>query len=90
MDGQVTPELEVALRQDGGDGLTGAGVEVGGGLRYEGGGFTLEAMARSLVSDGDDAVEYQEWVRICCSSARLAPMVEAVVAGDANLRYAGE
>ncbi|MYC70652.1 MAG: autotransporter domain-containing protein [Gemmatimonadetes bacterium] len=61
MDGQVTPELEVALRQDGGDGLTGAGVEVGGGLRYEGGGFTLEAMARSLVSDGDDVVEYQEW-----------------------------
>ena len=61
MDGQVTPELEVALRQDGGDGLTGAGVEVGGGLRYEGGGFTLEAMARSLVSDGDDAVEYREW-----------------------------
>ena len=61
MDGEVTPELEVALRQDGGDGLTGAGVEVGGGLRYEGGGFTLEAMARSLVSDGDDAVEYQEW-----------------------------
>ena len=60
-DGQVTPELEVALRQDGGDGLTGAGVEVGGGLRYEGGGFTLEAMARSLVSDGDDAVEYKEW-----------------------------
>ena len=61
MDGQVTPQLEVALRQDGGDGLTGAGVEVGGGLRYEGGGFTLEAMARSLVSDGDDAVEYKEW-----------------------------
>ena len=61
MDGQVTPELEVALRQDGGDGQTGAGVEVGGGLRYEGGGFTLEAMARSLVSDGDDAVEYKEW-----------------------------
>ena len=61
MDGQVTPELEVALRQDGGDGLTGAGVEVGGGLRYEGGGFTLEAMARSLVSDGDDKVDYKEW-----------------------------
>ena len=61
MDGQVTPELEVALRQDGGDGQTGAGVEVGGGLRYEGGGFTLEAMARSLVSDGDDEVEYKEW-----------------------------
>ena len=61
MDGQMTPQLEVALRQDGGDGVTGAGVEVGGGLRYEGGGFTLEAMARSLVSDGDDSVEYQEW-----------------------------
>ena len=44
-----------------GDGQTGAGVEVGGGLRYEGGGFTLEAMARSLVSDGDDEVEYKEW-----------------------------
>ena len=61
MDGQMTPQLEVALRQDGGDGQTGAGVEVGGGLRYEGGGFTLEAMARSLVSDGDDEVDYQEW-----------------------------
>ncbi len=61
MDGQMTPQLEVALRQDGGDGQTGAGVEVSGGLRYEGGGFTLEAMARSLVSDGDDEVEYQEW-----------------------------
>ena len=60
-DGQMTPQLEVALRQDGGDGQTGAGVEVGGGLRYEGGGFTLEAMARSLVSDGDDEVEYKEW-----------------------------
>ena len=60
-DGQMTPQLEVALRQDGGDGQTGAGVEVGGGLRYDGGGFTLEAMARSLVSDGDDAVEYKEW-----------------------------
>ncbi len=61
MDGQMTPQLEVALRQDGGDGQTGAGVEIGGGLRYEGGGFTLEAMARSLVSDGDDEVEHQEW-----------------------------
>ena len=58
MDGQVTPQLEVALRQDGGDGETGAGVEVGGGLRFEGSGFTLEAMARSLVAPPGD---YNEW-----------------------------
>ena len=58
MDGQMTPQLEVALRQDGGDGETGAGVEVGGGLRFEGSGFTLEAMARSLVAPPGD---YREW-----------------------------
>jgi len=58
MDGQMTPQLEVALRQDGGDGETGAGVEVGGGLRFEGSGFTLEAMARSLVAPPGD---YKEW-----------------------------
>ncbi len=60
MDGQMTPQLEVALRQDGGDGQTGAGVEVGGGLRFEGGGFTLEAMARSLVAPPGDG-DYKEW-----------------------------
>ena len=48
MDGQVTPEIEVALRQDGGDGLTGAGVEVGGGLRYEGGGFHVGSYGTEL------------------------------------------
>ena len=32
--GTVVPSLEVGLRQDGGDAETGAGVELGGGLRY--------------------------------------------------------
>ena len=91
MDGQVTPELEVALRQDGGDGQTGAGVEVGGGLRYEGGGFTLEAMARSLVSDGDDEVEYKEWgAHLLLQRSAGTEWSGAVAAGDADLRHAGE
>ena len=32
--GKLTPSLEVGVRVDGGDGVTGAGVELGGGLRY--------------------------------------------------------
>ena len=32
--GAVTPSLEVGVRYDGGDGTTGTGIEIGGGLRY--------------------------------------------------------
>ena len=56
----VVPSLEVGLRYDGGDGVTGAGAELGGKLRYHDPayGLTLEGRARVLVTHRDD---YEEW-----------------------------
>ena len=55
----LTPSLELGLRHDGGDGLTGGGVEIGGGLRYRdpATGLTIEGSGRVLT--GQD--EYREW-----------------------------
>ena len=49
-DGSVTPFGEVAARHDGGDGATGAGLEVAGGLRYRSasGRVRFEVQARML------------------------------------------
>ena len=49
--GGVTPSLEVGVRFDGGDGATGAGVELGGGLRYAnpGGNLTVSGTVRTLL-----------------------------------------
>ena len=57
--GSLTPSLELGLRHDGGDGLTGGGVEIGGGLRYRdpATGLTVEGSGRVLT--GQD--EYREW-----------------------------
>ena len=57
----LTPTLEMGLRHDGGDAETGAGVEVGGGLRYADPalGLTVEAKARTLVAHEDS--NYREW-----------------------------
>ena len=57
----LTPTLEMGLRHDGGDAETGAGVEVGGGLRYADPalGLTVEAKARTLVAHADSG--YREW-----------------------------
>ncbi len=55
-----TPSVEIGLRNDVGDGETGNGVEVGGGLRYanEATGLTVAWQARTLFShSGDD----EEW-----------------------------
>ena len=54
------PSLEVGLRYDGGDGVTGAGAELGGKLRYHDPAFglTVEGRARVLVTHRDD---YEEW-----------------------------
>ena len=55
-----TPSVEIGLRNDVGDGETGNGVEVGGGLRYanEATGLTVAWQARTLLShSGDD----EEW-----------------------------
>ena len=46
----VTPFSEVALRYDGGDGLTGSGVEVAGGLRVSAKALQIEARGRVLAS----------------------------------------
>ena len=49
--GKLTPSLEMGVRVDGGDGVTGAGVELGGGLRYAnpGGNFTIAGNVRTLL-----------------------------------------
>ena len=57
--GMVTWFGQVAVRQDGGDGETGGGAEVTGGLRYDSSGrFGLEAKARMLAMHAAD--EYEE------------------------------
>ncbi|MDE2944917.1 MAG: tandem-95 repeat protein, partial [Gemmatimonadota bacterium] len=54
--GTVTPKLEVGARHDGGDGATGFGVELGGGLRWTdpGMGLSLDLSGRTLLAHGDD------------------------------------
>ena len=55
-----SPSLEIGVRNDGGDGETGTGIETGAGLRYSdaASGLTLEGRARTLLSHGGD---YEEW-----------------------------
>ena len=55
-----TPSVEVGMRNDSGDGETGSGVEVGGGLRYahEETGLTVAWRARTLLGHGGD---HEEW-----------------------------
>ena len=48
--GKVTPFGEVAFRNDGGDGQTGNGVEVAGGVRVDTNSLTLEARGRFLAT----------------------------------------
>ena len=45
-----TPFLELAVRQDGGDGLTGTGLEVAGGLRHRAPGIDVELRGRWLAA----------------------------------------
>lgn len=56
----LTPTLEVGVRYDGGQAASGAGVELGGGMRYDDHsvGVTLEAQGRALVPLDDSS---QEW-----------------------------
>ena len=58
--GTLTPALELGVRNDGGDGMTGGGVEVGGGLRYAAPalGLMTEASGRMLLAHEGD---YREW-----------------------------
>ena len=57
--GRIRPALEVGARYDGGQGMAGAGVEVGGGLHYaDRSGLTIEGRGRMLVAHQSG---YQEW-----------------------------
>ena len=69
----LTPTLEVGLRHDGGDAETGAGIEIGGGVRYADPalGLTAEAKARGLVAHEDS--DYSEWG--ASGSVRIDPGV---------------
>ena len=57
--GSLTPSLELALRQDGGDAATGSGIEIGAGLRYRDPAtrLTIEGNGRVLTGQSD----YREW-----------------------------
>ena len=57
--GSLTPSLELGLRHDGGDGITGTGIEIGGSLRYRdpAAGLTVEGNGRVLAGQSD----YREW-----------------------------
>ncbi len=61
---RLAPSGEVGVRWDGGDGATGAGVEVGGGLSWSGpglgagGGLVVELGGRWLVAHGEGVEEW--------------------------------
>ena len=57
----LTPTLELGVRRDAGDAETGAGVELGGGLRFADPdrGLSIELSARGLVAHRDQ--DYREW-----------------------------
>ena len=67
--GILTPGLELGVRHDGGDSETGAGLEVGGSIRYAAGRFALEGLARTLVAHEESG--YEEWG--VAGSVRLEP-----------------
>ena len=70
--GGVTPSLEVGVRFDGGDGATGAGVELGGGLRYAnpGGDLSVSGNVRTLLAGGYDEFGVDVTVQLVSQSGR--------------------
>ena len=85
----LIPTLEAGVRYDGGQAASGAGVELGGRLRYEDQsvGLTLEAHGRALVPLDDTS---QEWDRRRAGSDFLRPRrLRAVPERDAELPAGG-
>ena len=66
--GTLAPSLEMGARWDGGDGETGLGVEVGGGLSWASDSLAVEARGRALAAHEGDV---EEWG--AAASARLSP-----------------
>ena len=58
--GRLTPALDVGLRYDDGDGVAGAGLELGGELRYEHPGLGLTVAGQGRVLAAHEAA-YEEW-----------------------------
>ena len=58
--GTLTPGIEIAVRNDAGDGETGTGVELGGSLRYQDPetGLTVQGHGRALLTHSGN---YEEW-----------------------------
>ena len=57
----LTPSLDLGLRNDGGDGETGTGLEVGAGIRYADTerGLTIEGAVRGFFAQEED--KHEEW-----------------------------
>ena len=55
--GTLAPFMEVVGRQDGGDGLTGTGLEVAGGVRYAGTRVQIEARGRLLAAHTEEGAQ---------------------------------
>ena len=55
----LTPALEAGFRYDGGDAETGAGLEIGAGLAYASGRFSVQVNVRGLLAHQD--AQYKEW-----------------------------
>ena len=58
VDGAMVPYLNLSFRSDGGDGETGSGVELSGGVRMSSPGFSVDAHFRTLLTSGVD--DYSE------------------------------
>ena len=68
---RLRPAVEVAVRYDGGEGMAGAGVEIGAGLRYAAPwGLALEGHGRMLVAHQSG---YREWAAGGRLNLDLAP-----------------
>ena len=86
--GRLTPSLEVGIRNDGGDGTTGTGVELGGGLRYAnpGGTVAVAGNIRTLLAGEYDESGADFSVRLSSKSGRgLSLTLHPVWAGPKAL-----
>ena len=70
--GGLTPSLEAGVRHDGGDGVTGTGVELGGGLRYanSGGNVTVSGNVRTLLAHDYDELGVDLLLQLVPSAGR--------------------
>lgn len=57
--GTFVPTGEIGVRVDGGDAETGAGLELGAGMRYVRGALSIEGQVRALVAHEESG--YEEW-----------------------------